>query len=72
MKPDRPDEGSADRELFEMIEQTFPLVAEPEQQAMVQQLRSGLPSIPLRERQALIDRIQAAIGENLEWSDLEL
>lgn len=62
----QPLDDPADRQLFETIKATYMLALEPEQHAMVRQLRSQLPSIALPERTELIDDIQNAIGQNLE------
>jgi hypothetical protein len=59
------DEGA----IFATIEATYPLVSEAEQQAMVQELRYRLPTIPLDRRTSLIDAIERSIGENLEWQE---
>lgn len=59
-------EDPAERELFETISATYALALEPEQHAMVKQLRDHLRTIPQEERLGLINSIQEAIGRNLE------
>ena len=59
-------EDAAERTLFETISQTYALALEPEQQAMIRQLRSHLQSVPADERNALIADIERSVGQNLE------
>jgi hypothetical protein len=62
----QPKEDPAQRELFETIKATYALVLQPEQHAMVKELRTRMPTISFEERTELIDDIQNAIGQNLE------
>ena len=71
MAPER-QEDPAERELFETIKGTYALAEEPEQHAMIKELRFHLPTIPSGERMGLIDNIENAIGRNMEWQELEL
>ena len=66
LKIDRPEEDPGERRLFETIRTTYALALEPEQLAMVRQLRNHLASISFEERTELIDDIQRAIGQNME------
>ena len=66
VKHEQAREDPAERELFETIRTTYPLALEPEQHAMVKELRDQLRTIPDEERTELIDDIQKAIGLNLE------
>jgi len=66
MEPEAAPEDPAERELFETIKATYTFVLEPEQHAMIKELRSHLTSIPIGERKALIDRIENAVGQNIE------
>lgn len=59
-------EDAAEQDLFETIRTTYALALEPEQHAMVKQLRDHLNSIPYEQRLELINAIQEAIGRNLE------
>jgi hypothetical protein len=59
-------EDPAERGLFDTIKSTYALALEPEQQAMIKELRHRLPTIPAEERMALIDSIENAVGQNLE------
>ena len=59
-------EDPAERELFETIRTTYPLALEPEQQAMIKELRDRMRTIPKGERLELINDIEKAIGQNLE------
>ena len=59
-------EDPAERELFETIRTTYALALEPEQHAMVNELRDDLRTIRWEERSELINDIQNAIGQNLE------
>ena len=61
----RTTEDPAERTLFETIKTTYALVLEPEQHAMIKQLRL-MPTISLAERKELIDNIENAVGRNLE------
>jgi hypothetical protein len=64
-------ENPAERELFETIKATYPFALEPEQHAMITQLRANLPSIPAAERAALIDAVENAIGQNIEGEEFD-
>jgi hypothetical protein len=68
---DRIDLDPADEEIFAAIEATYASAAEPEQRAMLKELRHGLPAIPAARRTVLIDAIERSIRENLEWEDPE-
>jgi hypothetical protein len=70
--PERQREDPAERELFETIKGTYALVEEPEQRAMIKELRSKLTTISSGERMSLIDAIENAISQNMEWQELEL
>lgn len=59
-------EDRAQRGLFETIKATDELASEPEQHAMVNELRTRMPTISFEERMELIDDIHNAIGQNLE------
>lgn len=59
-------EDPTERGLFETIKSTYAFALEPEQQAMIKELRYRLPTIPAEERIALIDSIENAVGQNLE------
>jgi hypothetical protein len=59
-------EDLAERELFETIRTTYALALEPEQQAMIKELRNKLGTIPQWERVELINDIETVIGQNLE------
>ena len=72
MTPEPHREDPAERELFETIKGTYALAEEPEQHAMIKELRFHLPTIPSGERMGLIDNIENAIGRNMEWQELEL
>lgn len=63
------DDNRDEQEIFATLEATYPLAGEVEQRAMVEQLRSHLPTIPADRRMALIDAIERAIGENVEWQE---
>ena len=65
-------EDPAERELFETIKGTYALAEEPEQHAMIKELRSELTTISSAERTSLIDAIENSIGRNVEWQELEL
>jgi len=58
-------EDSAERGLFETIKGTYSLALEPEQRAMIKQLRR-MRTISQHEREALINDIENAVGQNLE------
>jgi hypothetical protein len=61
------DEDPAQRQLFDTIASTYALASEPEQRAMITELRSRhLRSIPEQERERLIDDIRTAVGRDLE------
>ncbi len=64
-------EDPAERELFETIKATYTFALEPEQQAMIKQLRASLPTIPAAERAALIDAVENAIGQNIEAEEFD-
>lgn len=64
-------EPTDEETIFATIEATYPVASETERQAMVQQLRHGLPAIPLDRRASLIDAVERSIGENLEWQEPE-
>jgi hypothetical protein len=64
-------EDPAERELFETIKGTYALTEEPEQHAMIKELRR-LTTISSGERRSLIDAIENAVGQNVEWQELEL
>jgi hypothetical protein len=66
VKHEQKKEDPAEREIFETIMTTYALALEPEQRAMVKELRDHLRTIPHEERQELINDIQEAIGRNLE------
>ena len=66
MEPDQPQEDPAERELFETIKATYALAPEPELHAMIRELRQHLPTLSFRERKALIDDIESAIGQDIE------
>jgi len=72
VEPEQPKEAAAERELFETIKSTYALAEEPEQRAMIKQLRSHLPTIPSSELMSLIDEIESAVGQNVEWQQLDL
>ena len=72
MTPEQHREDPAERELFETIKGTYALAEEPEQHAMIKELRSHLPTISSGERAALIDAIENAVSRNMEWQELEL
>jgi hypothetical protein len=72
MAPDQPKEDPAERELFETIKGTYALAEEPEQHAMIKELRSQLTTISAGERMALIDAIENGISQNMEWQELGL
>lgn len=72
MAPEQQKEDPAERELFETIKGTYALVEEPEQRAMIKELRSKLTTISSGERMSLIDAIENAISQNMEWQELEL
>lgn len=72
MKPEQRQEDPAERELFETIKATYSLALEPEQHAMITELRSHLPTIGSDERLSLIDDIESSIGQNIEGQELEL
>jgi hypothetical protein len=59
-------QGDADeRELFETMKGTYTVALEPEQRAMIKQLRR-MHTVPPAERNALINDIENAVGQNLE------
>ena len=66
MKPQETTEDPAEREIFETIKSTYPFALEPEQHAMIKELRSQLSTISVGERSALIDAIERAVGQNIE------
>ena len=59
-------ESPAEREIFETIRTTYALAGEPEQHAMVKELRDQLRTIPDEERLELIGDIQNVLRRNLE------
>lgn len=59
-------ENPAERGLFETIKETYALALEPEQHAMIRQVRSHLPTVPVDERNALIADIERSVGQNIE------
>ena len=65
-------EDPAERKLFETITETNELALEPEQHAMLKELRRYLPTIPADERNALIDDIENAISKTQDERDFEL
>ena len=72
MEPDQPQEDPAERELFETIKATYALAPEPELHAMIRELRQHLPTLSFRERKALIDDIESAIGQDIEAQERDL
>jgi len=72
VEPARAPEDPAEREIFETIKATYAFALEPEQQAMVKQLRTHLSTIPVGERVALIDAVESAIGQNIEGEEFDL
>ena len=67
-----PTENSRDDEkIFDTIEASYASAPEPEQQAMVQELRHRLSTVPLERRMSLIDAIERSIGENQQWQEPE-
>ena len=69
MESEQRQEDRAERQLFETIRATYPLAQEPEQHAMIKELRFNLPTISSEERMALIDAIENAVGQNIEDSE---
>jgi len=72
VEPEQPKEDPAERELFETIKGTYALVQEPEQHAMIKELRFHLPTISSGERMVLIDDIENAVSQNIEWQEPDL
>ncbi len=72
MEPEQPKEDPAERELFETIKATYALALEPEQHAMIKELRFHLPTISFGERMVLIDDIENAISQNIEGREFDL
>jgi len=72
VEPEQAHENPAERELFETIKATYAFALEPEQHAMVKELRSHLSTIPPGERAALIDAVESAIGQNIEGEEFDL
>ena len=72
MEPAPAHENPAERELFETIKSTYTFALEPEQQAMVKELRSRLSTIAIGERVALINAVESAIGQNIEGEEFDL
>ena len=72
MERDQPQEDPAERELFETIKATYALAPEPELHAMIRELRQHLPTLSSRERKALIDDIESAIGQDIEAQERDL
>lgn len=64
-------EDAAEREIFETIKATHAFALEPEQRAMIKELRSNLATISSDERMALINDIENSIGQNLEELELD-
>ena len=64
-------EDPAERELFETIRATYTFALEPEQHAMIKELRSHLSTISVEERLALIDAVESAIGQNIEGEEFD-
>ncbi|MET0864585.1 MAG: hypothetical protein ABWZ98_09655 [Nakamurella sp.] len=71
MEHRRTRDAAAERELFETMRTTYAVALEPEQQAMIRELRHHLTTIPADERMALIDDIENAIGQHLEDQEYE-
>ena len=67
--PEPTDNVRDDEEIFGTIQASYASASEPEQRAMVQELRHRLSTIPLDRRMSLIDAIERSIGENLEWQE---
>jgi limonene-1,2-epoxide hydrolase len=63
-RPELP-EDPAERALLETMRATYTLALEPEQHAMISQLRH-MRTVPPAERTALINDIENAVGQNLE------
>jgi len=61
----QPTEDPTERGLFETIRSTYALALEPEQHAMINQLRR-MPTISAEDRRQLINDIENAVGQNLE------
>jgi len=72
MRSEETTEDPAEREIFEIIKSTYPLALEPEQHAMIKELRSQLGTISVDERIALIDAIESAVGQNIEEQEYDL
>ena len=71
MAPEQQGENPAERKLFETIKGTYALADGPEQYAMIKELRR-LTTISPGERRSLTDAIGNAVGQNVEWQELEL
>ena len=72
VEPAQAPEDPAERKLFETIKATYAFALEPEQQAMVKELRTHLSTISAGERVALIDAVESAIGQNDEGEEYDL
>ena len=66
MSSDHHAEDPRERELFKTIRQTYVLALEPEQRAMIRELRVRMGTVPAVERMALIDDIERSVGQNIE------
>jgi hypothetical protein len=71
VKPDETSENPTEREIFETIKTTYTFALEPEQRAMIKELRSQLATIPVGERTVLINDIENAIGQNIEEQEFD-
>ena len=71
MESETQQEDPAERALFETIRTTYALALEPEQMAMIKELRHKLTTISAGERTALIDDIESAISRDAEGSEYE-
>ncbi len=72
MKPEKTMEDPTERQIFETIKATYPLALEPEQHAMIKELRSRLGTISFDERRSLINDIENAVGQNIEEEEFDL
>ena len=72
VEPEHTKEDPAERALFETIKATYALGLEPEQHAMIKELRVRLRTVSLGERMVLIDAIENAIGQNIEGQEFDL
>lgn len=71
MEPKSPQEDPTERALFETIRTTYAFALQPEQQAMVKELRHQLMTISAEERMGLIDDIENAISQDVEGGEYE-